>query len=275
CRAVRAALAMSSPALAAEYPPLERVRWPGLAEFRSRYARRGRPVVLEGLAEDWRACTRWCPEYFAERYGGTRVRAYAQKDGRISVDPKHGFRLLDLTLAEYVERAQKTVPDCVLRLELPGVLPQLLDDLQVPDYCAGRSGLRRNVWFAGEGSISDVHFDLPHNFYAQLHGRKRFILFEPGERWRLYKNGWFSSMPQFARVDPERRDDPAFPRFREADGRSALLEPGDVLFIPSLHWHHARALTLSIAVNFWTPVGVVKPLLFASDVFKRVRQLRR
>jgi len=31
----------------------------------------------------------------------------------------------------------------------------------------------------------------------------------------------------------------------------AILAPGDMLFIPSKHWHYVRSLSPSFSVNFW------------------------
>ncbi len=45
-----------------------------------------------------------------------------------------------------------------------------------------------------------------------------------------------------------------FPRFAEAvkHARTAVLEPGDAVYIPSMWWHHVEGLeSLNILVNHW------------------------
>jgi hypothetical protein len=49
-----------------------------------------------------------------------------------------------------------------------------------------------------------------------------------------------------------------YPRFEEAlaAGQTALLEPGDAIFVPSMWWHHVEGLSaFNTLVNYWwTPV---------------------
>ncbi len=55
-------------------------------------------------------------------------------------------------------------------------------------------------------------------------------------------------------VDFERPDFDRHPRFREAlaHARSAVLGPGDAIFIPSMWWHHVRSLEpFNVLVNYW------------------------
>ena len=55
-------------------------------------------------------------------------------------------------------------------------------------------------------------------------------------------------------VDIENPDFEKFPKFKEAQsyGQSALLEPGDGIFIPSLWWHQVQSFgDLNILINYW------------------------
>ena len=266
-------LAEPSNESALPYAPVERIAPPSVAEFRARFEEPSRPVVLAGLAADWPARERWSPAYLAERFGDARVRAFSLPGGRIRVDRERGFELRELSLREYAATVNTDNPEWYLRAELTGALAALGDDLATPSYFAGRRGVRKNLWFGASGTISSLHFDLPHNLYVQIAGRKRFILFAPSESKRLYAHGLASSTPHLARADPELRGDPRFPLLARARGCAALLEAGDALFIPARFWHHARALSVSIAVNFWSPTGLTRPLLALSDLYKRVRGL--
>jgi lysine-specific demethylase 8 len=193
--------------------------------------------------------------------------------GRFRLDRSQGFEIRELALRDYVERIRAGEGEYYLRAALVGKLAPLARDLETPSYFARRRGVRKNLWFASAGTVTPLHFDLPNNLYVHLWGRKRFILFPPAETGRLYAFGWTTSTPHLSRVDPERSDDERFPRFREARGSEALLEPGDALFIPARFWHHARALSDAIAVNFWSPTSLTRPLLAVSDLYKRLRGL--
>lgn len=53
-------------------------------------------------------------------------------------------------------------------------------------------------------------------------------------------------------VDVEAPDLARFPLFAHAQGAAqVLLAPGEMLFLPAGHFHHVRALTPSVSVNFW------------------------
>ena len=56
-------------------------------------------------------------------------------------------------------------------------------------------------------------------------------------------------------VDPEKAD-ARFPRFAEcSEPLRVVLNPGDMLYLPALYYHHVRQMTDDqrrvIAVNFW------------------------
>jgi lysine-specific demethylase 8 len=242
-------------------------------EFRRTFVGSCRPVVLTGAIEDWPARGLWSPEYFAERFADARVRAYVMPEGEMQLDPLKGFLLHETRVADYVEHVRDAGPVAYyLRANLASTLPQLLGDVRVPAYCRGWR-LKSNLWFAKAGTVSGLHFDLPHNLFAQVHGQKRFTLFAPSESRWLYRHPWTSSVPHVARVDPERRDDPRFPEFSRARGFVADLEPGDALFIPERWWHHARTVETSISVNFWWCSLPTLPFALASDAYKKVRGL--
>jgi hypothetical protein len=256
------------------FETIETVVRPAADDFRRRFVDRRRPVVVAGAIEDWRARRVWSPEYLEHRFGDVRVRAYVMPDGRMKLDRQTGFLVEEMRVRDYVAHVREASPvRYYLRSGFATTLPELLDDIATPAYCRRGRRVRSNLWFAKAGTVSHLHFDLPHNLYAQVYGRKRFILFAPGESRRLYPSPWTSAHPHVARVDAERRDDPRYPRFRDARGHVCELGPGDMLYIPERWWHHARTLETSISANFWWCSVTTLPLAVLSDAYKRVRGL--
>jgi hypothetical protein len=165
-------------------------------------------------------------------------------------------------------------PGCYLIFRVHEQLPELLDDIVLPACCRDAPWFLSRFWLSAPRVGSPLHFDLPENLYAQVSGRKRFLLFAPTQSRRLYRHPWYSGLPNFSRVDPEVPDYASYPRFRGARAHEAVLEPGEFLYIPSRWWHQARALDVSISANLWWARGPLHAAIRAAEVFARVRGLK-
>jgi hypothetical protein len=87
-------------------------------------------------------------------------------------------------------------------------------------------------------------------------GRRRFTLFPPEQLANLYVGPLdFAPAGQaISLVDLENPDLDRFPRFAEAlvHAQSAELQPGDIIYIPSMWWHHVQGLeSLNVLINHW------------------------
>jgi len=108
----------------------------------------------------------------------------------------------------------------------------------------------------GNRAITQVHFDLYYNLACMIAGRKTFVLFPPDQVKNLYVGSietTVSGVPT-AMVDMENPDFEAHPRFAEALKTATLaeLEPGDVLYIPFMWWHHVSSSgAFNMQVNYW------------------------
>jgi lysine-specific demethylase 8 len=179
-----------------------------------------------------------------------------------------------MTLAAYVDRLLAGGPPThYVRAPVSALPSQLRQEVGVPSYCRGATRLRKNVWFSAPGTITRLHFDLPHNLIAQIHGTKRFFLYPSRERRNLYPFPPWSAVPHLSRVDLESPDLAAFPRLREARGWYCDTHEGDLLFLPTRMWHYVRSLGASVTINFWWPPLLMLPVVAASDLYKRVRGL--
>ena len=111
------------------------------------------------------------------------------------------------------------------------------------------------IWI-GNKSVTQIHFDLYENLVCMIGGRKRFVLFPPEQVGNLYMgpmeatvSGVPTSMVSFETPDFGRH-----PRFAEALQAATVadLEPGDVLYIPYMWWHHVISDgALNVQVNYW------------------------
>jgi hypothetical protein len=95
------------------------------------------------------------------------------------------------------------------------------------------------------GALSELHQDFwhTHGCLTQIRGRKRCILFSPDDSPFLYDG----------RVNPEAPDCVRVPLLRQTTAFEAVLEPGEILFIPPAWWHCVRSLekSLTLSHNFF------------------------
>lgn len=125
--------------------------------------------------------------------------------------------------------------------------------------------LTSNLLLIGsEGSITPAHYDEQQNFFAQIYGYKRFLLFPPEMYECLYPHPVWHPHDRQSQVDFDNPDYERFPKFHEIKGQEAVVGPGDVLYIPMYWWHHVESLLhnkYTVSVNFWYksgPTGKIK-----------------
>ncbi|WP_045738355.1 cupin-like domain-containing protein [Xanthomonas sp. MUS 060] len=232
----------------------------------------GEPVVLRGLTRDWSLVqaglhgaqaamallrAHATPQVLAYSYGGPEIcgRPFYNADFtalnfQVRHEDLHG--LLE-AIATHLDAAQ---PPAYYLASLPmdAHLPGLCASNAV-DFAAHGIAAQPNIWI-GNRITASCHYDVPHNLACCAVGRRHFTVFPPEQIENLYPGplelnpgGQAISVVDFAAPDFVR-----YPRFREAltHGRSAVLEPGDALFLPALWWHHVQALaSFNVLVNYW------------------------
>jgi hypothetical protein len=235
--------------------------------FDEEFFRGNRPVVIRGAVSHWGAFRRWSPEYLETLFGDRMVPVDYSEDGFLSYTTigreKSTYRA-DLPFREASARISHPQPDqprCYLRnVSLPKLFPELLEDFAPPVLLGDPERITmNNFWYGAAGCVSALHMDWTSNFMVQVMGRKKFTVFAPSDTPFLYPAGdsapnadtdWID-LREHSRLDIENPDFERFPRFVEAHPWVAVLEPGDMLWLPPNWWHEVRTLDLSISVNFW------------------------
>jgi len=232
----------------------------------------GQPVLLKGLVRDWglvQAGQRSAQEamaYLRGFYSGRPVQySYGNPDigGRpfynddcteLNFEVRRGGldELLDGISAHLDDPSPPTYYAASLLIDgsLPGL--RAANDL---DFATHNLHAPPSIWI-GNRVTASCHYDAPNNIACCTVGRRRFTVFAPEQIANLYPGpleptpgGQVVSMVDFADPDFARH-----PRFRQAlaAGQTAVLEPGDALFIPSMWWHHVQGLeAFNVLVNYW------------------------
>lgn len=244
----------------------------------------GQPVLLKGIARDWglvQAGLRSAQEAMSYLLGFDSGRpiqySYGESDitgrpfynedfTRLNFDVRRG------SLAQVLEDIASHLDDprpptyYVASLLVEGALPGFnqANDLGL----AGRGiDAPPSIWI-GNRVVASCHFDAPNNLACCAVGRRQFTLFPPEQIENLYP-GPLDPTPGgqvVSVVDFDRPDHARYPRFREAlaSARTAVLEAGDAILIPSMWWHHVRSLEpFNVLVNYWwrsSPAFLSSPL---------------
>lgn len=105
------------------------------------------------------------------------------------------------------------------------------------------------IFMGHSGVIAQTHHDRSHNFFVQIYGRKRFLLFPPSEWEGLYLYPYLHPHYQQSQVEWENPDFDKFPKFSNVTVYEAFLNPGDLLYIPRKRRLSFNCLLTSLLVS--------------------------
>ena len=195
-------------------------------------------------------------------------------------------RKLTMSFAEFAAKIE--APDAerfyLQSTLIEGVGAELMRDYERFDWEGLLSTQRKLEWgelttnllLVGQrGNTTPAHYDEQQNIFAQLVGTKRCLLFSPADYSALYPFPLHHPHDRQSQVDLYAPDLKRFPRFAEARPLEAVLQPGELLYIPQYWWHHIENLTDGcVSLNFWfkdtaKPQKMMLPLSAAQHLAMR------
>jgi [protein]-arginine 3-hydroxylase / protease len=260
------------PPVAARRSPdtLPRIDRPDPECFHQGFAVPGRPALITGIVDRWRAFSLWSPEHFGRTLPDLDVTVEVWEGDPIRDAPAallKSVRRETMLLKAFCDRPLvPAAPRSTYYLAQYPIFrsaPSLRDDVDPPaDYMRVPRRLpaalsRRlisepTIWVGPADSVTTAHFDLSHNLFCQIAGAKKVLLFPPEQSGCLHcPHAPFARGLHFSPVNVEHPDLDAFPRFRDARPVEVTVRAGEMLFIPAGWWHYLRALQPSISLNFW------------------------
>jgi hypothetical protein len=118
-----------------------------------------------------------------------------------------------------------------------------------PPCFPGQTFDTARLWIGPAGTASHLHIDQRDGLACLYLGRKRFWLYPPSERRRLYTRG--RAPARSGVVDPRSPDLVRFPGFAHARHSEIVLEPGEILYLPAGWGHFVENIDDTLMVNFW------------------------
>ena len=212
------------------------------------YYRPQKPVVIEKAIEGWPAYSKWSLEYMREIAGDKMVPLYDDRP----VDYRDGFNEphAKMRMSEYIDLLKREPTR--YRIFLWNILkevPQLQEDFDFPDFGLPLLKGLPMLFFGGEDSFTFMHYDidLANIFHFHFEGKKECILFNQSENKYLYKVP--HSLITHEAINFADPDFEKWPALRHARGYRAVLNHGEVLYMPEGYWHYMRYLTPGFSMS--------------------------
>lgn len=211
------------------------------AEFEQEYRRKLKPVIVEGLMEDWPSLRTWDFDYLVSRCG----------DARVVVDSYNSQRAREVTFREFVEMLRADGGEGRQPIYLQEWLfmkdaPQLAEDM--PELPIAQYDFRRNLygekistnhqlWIGQKGATTRIHQDSYYMdvMHAQIVGEKHWCVMSPNAFLGRDASGEFDFASLVNNPDVQILQ--------------CVLKPGEVVYLPALWWHRIEILEDSIGLG--------------------------
>lgn len=236
---------------------LDRVDHLSMSEFRERYLRAERPVIINGGAADWTAVQKWSPDHLKERFGDLPIKARFLPEGTSSCVDGNDRPEKPRTLGQFVDTMRSQPADGLWYLTqqpITALPPDLVRDFgQLVYHSRGMqafTGHEPYFWMGSSGSKTGLHYDLIHNFNIQITGRKAWKLYPRSQQPLLYFGE--GEYPHHSVVNIFDEDLSKYSLIQQATPHEFVLEPGDILFFPAGWAHCVYSLEESISLNFFS-----------------------
>ena len=237
-------------------------------EFAAEYLYPLKPVIVTDALRGWQALERWTPAFFKQEFGNMRFRV--NEDPNQQANYKGNETGTEFTMAGFIDRVlastdENPAPYFRNRI-LYDLFPTLKQDIEpLPEYLSPNwlperyavkhvsevlnRGAAIEVFIGGRGgSFPVLHYDGAgvHAFLMQIYGRKEYVVFPPDQERFLYPSSEQKNLSLLKNI--EQPDLKQFPLFAKAVPTKFILEPGELLFVPSHWWHTVKMLTPSITL---------------------------
>ncbi len=239
-------------------------------EFAKNYLYANKPVIITDALREWPALRRWSPEFFKQEFGKMKftlsenVKGKADYKGNGSNEVEYTMdRFIDRVLSSTEENPAPYFRNQILYDLFPTLkkdiepLPEYFQPNWLPDHYMVKyvgevlnRGAALELYIGGKGGAFPVlHYDGAgaHAFLMQVYGLKEFIVYPPNQEQYLYPSPEKENLSQINSVD--KPDLGKFPLFAKAEPIVFILQPGEMLFIPSHWWHTTKMLSPSISIS--------------------------
>jgi cupin-like protein len=254
--------------------PVRRVKTLSPKEFRTRYLATGTPVILDKGAADWPCTKSWSFEGFRQRFGSATLKLVNHK-GLSDDDPVLDREYTqEMNFGDFIDQ---TLADGTKYMRFSPILemfPELVGDFdtkflrEMPGPLS--LGTTFEAFIGGKKTFTPLHNAPTPFFFVNVCGVKRWALI-PNHYLAVLHPSADGMSYNHSRADVGHPDTVAFPGLDAIDRMEAVLEPGDLFFMPSWLWHSVQneEATIGVRCGFIYPESMFKEsaTLFLIRVF--------
>lgn len=231
-----------------EFTEIERRSEISAKDFQKHYVKPQKPVVIEGITEDWPAYEKWNFTYIKQMAGEKIVPLY--NNDPVDYSKKMNEPIAEMKMSEYVDLLHEGPTDLRIFLyNLMKQVPELKNDYKIPELGLKLFKSLPMLFFGGENSNVFMHYDIDLANILHFHfaGEKRCILVPPDQSKFMYKIPY--SMICREDIDFDNPDFEKWPALNHIKPLVADLKHGEMLYMPEGYWHYMKYLTPGFSMS--------------------------
>jgi len=244
---------------------VERVKHLSPEDFRKNYLSKGIPVLIEGGAKDWPLIERWTFDKLRERFGHETIKLVQRKG--LSDDDFIDEREFseEIGFGAFLDQVLNGGRKYMRFSPLLEKVPELLGDFDHTFFkrmIDNPFGTAFQLFIGGKGTFTPLHNAITPFFFLNVSGSKRWALIPSHYLAVLNPSAdGFGYNHSEAELDFSNVD--GFPGFDCIDRMEALMQSGDLLYVPSWMWHCVQneSPTIGVRCGFLYPQGMVQESL--------------
>jgi lysine-specific demethylase 8 len=230
-------------------------------DFRRHYLAKGIPVILEKGAAAWPLGT-WSFDGFRERYGREMIKLVQRRGVAADEEVVSGREFSEeIRFDAFLDQVQNGGGKYMRFSPLLEKFPELLDDFDHAFFkrMSGNNwGLTYQLFMGGSGTFTPMHNAMTGFFFVNVCGVKR---------WELIPNHYLAVLNPSAdgfgynhsKALADMSNVADFPGLDAVDRMQAVMQPGDILYLPSWMWHSVKndSPTIGVRCGFVYPKGML------------------
>lgn len=254
--------------------PVQRVKSLGPKEFRARYLATGTPVIIDKAAADWPCTKRWSFDDFRRRFGAATLKLVHHKglsDDDVMLDREY---TAEMNFGDFLDQALVDGTKYMRFSPILEMFPELVGDFdakflrEMPGPLS--LGTTFEAFIGGKKTFTPLHNAPTPFFFVNVCGIKRWALV-PNHYLPVLNPSADGMSYNHSGADVGHPDTKEFPGLASVDRMEAVLEPGDLLYMPSWMWHSVQneAPTIGVRCGFIYPKSMLSEsaTLFLIRVF--------